>query len=357
MRIKVKWFAEKIKGFATNRHCLTVLVMAVFVGLAIGSASAPKAAPEAAVENPPQKSETQVEKFKRLLLAEQEKLIVGGDGKTTIESIEDVLKPQVIAGIDEITDAKLKEAGRPYYFKIRAIYKGYDEEAECALMQDLGNVKQGSTLENALGASFGVDTKVYPLQIFDNAIISTLPTEANSIALFYLMALRIDDEIRDTTGVFIRYVRNIEKPVLNPSKFIVVSGMHYITVKDAHVPNQRDIMMANMGYGSMNDSASVFDPLVYPLADLMDARTAMDKKDIRKEITLPGVKIKYVSEVIFKGQSNTTITVSTPDNILTERMNFTGRASAVKNGEKIRVYYTIAKDPLEQWEIQAIERL
>jgi hypothetical protein len=83
----------------------------------------------------------------------------------------------------------------------------------------------------------------------------------------------------------------------------------------------------------------------------------MDKKNIRNNTTFPTVRIKYVSEVIFRGQSNTTITVSTDDNVLTERMNFTGRASSVRNGQKIRVYYTIAKDPLEKWEIQAIERL
>jgi hypothetical protein len=75
------------------------------------------------------------------------------------------------------------------------------------------------------------------------------------------------------------------------------------------------------------------------------------------ENILPTVKVKYVSEVVFKGQTNTTITVSTDDNVLTERMSFTGRASAVRAGDKIRVYYTIAKDPLEKWEIQAIECL
>jgi hypothetical protein len=38
-------------------------------------------------------------------------------------------------------------------------------------------------------------------------------------------------------------------------------------------------------------------------------------------------------------------------------MNFSARTAAIKNGDKIRVYYTIAKDPLEKWDIQAIERL
>jgi hypothetical protein len=106
-----------------------------------------------------------------------------------------------------------------------------------------------------------------------------------------------------------------------------------------------------------NASANVFDPVVYPLVDLFDARVAMDKKDIRKNNTFPTVRVKYVSEVVFKGQANTTITVSTSDNALTERMNFNARTTTLKNGDKIRVYYTIAKDPLEKWEVQAIERL
>ena len=134
--------------------------------------------------------------------------------------------------------------------------------------------------------------------------------------------------------------------------------MHYITVEDAHSPTREDVMSTYFfGATTGNSSSDVFDPVVYLPADLMDARAAMNKKDYTKDYTLPTVKVKYVSEVLFLGQSNTTISVSTADNVLTERMSFTGRASSIKRGERIRVYYTIAKDPLEQWEIQAIERL
>ncbi|MDR2477705.1 MAG: hypothetical protein LBD48_00170 [Treponema sp.] len=346
-----------------KRKALTILVLAVFTGSFMGcfstgetQSSASPAASQAQTA-PQQKGETQLEKFQRMFRADSEKLVVGSDNRTTIESIEAAFQPQAISSIGEITDAVLSEPGRPYYFKLRALYKGYDKKAERTLLQDLGNVKQSSTLENALGAVFGVDSNVYQIPLLGgDAIVATLPTEANSIATFYLVALRIDDTSKES-AVFIRFVRNIEKPVFDTSKFIVASGTHYITVNDAHVPTQQDAMMAMMGLGAMNTSSSVFDPVVYPLADLMDARVAMDKKDIRNDYTFPTVKVKYVSEVIFKGQSNTTITVSTSDNVLTERMNFAGRAAAVQNGAKIRVYYTIAKDPLEKWEVQAIERL
>jgi hypothetical protein len=345
------------------RYGVSVLVTVVFILLVLGCGSQEGAvkdsSPQSGVSSqaqPQQKGETQIEKFGRLLKADSEKLVTGNDGKVTIESIEAAFQPQVITSIGEITDEKLSELGRPYYFKIRAIYKGYDKNAKRALLQDLGEVKQGSGYENALGAVFGVDGNVYKAAMFD-VVVSTLPTEANSIATFFLVALRIDDEGKES-DFLIRFVRNIEKPVMDPSKFIVASGMHYITVDDAKSPTQQDVMMNFFTGGSMgNTTSSVFDPLVYPLVDLMDARTAMDKKDIRNDYTFPTVKVKYVSEVVFKGQSNTTITVSTSDNILTERMNFTGRASEIKNGEKVRVYYTIVKDPLEKWEIQAIERL
>jgi hypothetical protein len=306
-----------------------------------------------------EKSETQFEKYQRLLLADNEKLVAGSDNVATIESIEAAFKPQIISGIDEITDAKLREPGRPYYFKIRSIYKGYDKEAKLASLQDLGQT-QSNVMDTVVGTVFGIDTNAYQVMFFD-AVVSTFPPEANSVATFYLVAARFtEDEGRqiNETGRWIRFIRNIENPAFDPSKFIVVSGMHYITVADAHVPTREEVMGAYFFGGAIgNSSDSVFDPVVYPLVDLMDARVAMDKKDIRNDYTFPTVKVKYVSEVVFKGQSNTTVTVSTTDNILTERMNFTGRASAVQNREKVRVYYTIAKDPFEEWQIQAIERL
>jgi hypothetical protein len=302
---------------------------------------------------PRQQSESQVEKFRRLYNEYEKNLIAGSDGRVTIENIEAVLQPQLITGIDEITEAMLSEPGRPYYFKVRALYKGYDENVGCALLQDLGE-----TQSSVMGAVFGVDTNTYFRDVM-NAAVPTLPTEANAIATFYLVAYRLTENTAEygKLGVSIRFAHNIEKPPFDPAKFIVANGLHYITLADAHVQTEEDAMRALILGGTGMRTSSVFDPVAYPLADLMDARVAMNEKDRFNNLTFPTVRIKYVSELVFKGQSNTTITVSTDDNILTERMTFTGRASAVKAGEKVRVYFTIAKDPLEIWEIQAIERL
>jgi len=306
-----------------------------------------------------QNTETQTEKFIRLLSENENKFEIGSDNRVTVESIESVLKPRTITKIDEITDAVLYEPGRPYYFKIRTIYKGFDQTNKVARLQDIGTATNANidTRTMAMGAALGVDTTVYSVSILNDTVVSTLPTEANSIANFYLIAVRVT-EPNPENAIFIRFIRNIEKPVFDPGKFIVTNGMRYITVNDAREPNPQEAVMNMMTGGAMRNSGSnIFDPITYPLVDLMDARVAMDKKDIYNNYTFPKVRVKYVSEVIFKGQTNTTITVSTSDNILTERMNFTGRASTIRNGEKIRVYYTIAKDPLEIWEIQAIERL
>jgi hypothetical protein len=308
-----------------------------------------------------QQGETQVEKWQRLYLADMDKISESNnrdsDGRLTVEGIDTVLQPQAITRIGEITNAKLNEPGRPYWFKLRAIYKGYDANAERILLQDLGT--QSDMGDAVWGAIFGIDSNAYPME-YAGGIESTFPTDANAIATFYIVAGRLTEhEGRQInhTEIFIRFVCNIEKPSFDTSKFIVASGMHYITVNDAHVTTQQDVMM-NYFFGGAagNPLGNVFDPIVYPLVDLMDARVEMNKKDPRNDYTFPTVRVKFVSEVIFRGQSKTTITVSTADNVLTETMSFTGRASSVTNGEKIRVYYTIAKDPLEKWEIQAIER-
>ena len=217
-------------------------------------------------------------------------------------------------------------------------------------LQDLGT--QSNVGNAVLGAAFGIDTNVYPLRYTTQAIQS-FPTEANTVATFHLRAVRLSD---GSSGAQVRFVHDIDKPAHNPTKFIVTSGMHFITVNDAHVTTQEDMMAAYFLGSAATNTSNIFDPIIYPLVDLMDARVAMNEKDIRNDYTFPRVRVKYVSEVIFRGQSNTTVTVSTNDNVLTERMDFTGRASSVSNGERIRVYYTIAKDPLEKWEIQAIER-
>ncbi len=301
------------------------------------------------------KSETQLEKFSRIFMEDNEKLTIE-DGKASIESIESILQPKNINAIGDITESDLSEPGRPYYFKLKALYKGYDASTKKARIQDLEQ-KNSSMLDNALGAAFGLNTDVYSLDMFD-AVIPTLPAEANSPATFYLIAVRITEDENGNTGnqstAMIRFVRDIEKPFFTPDNFILTNGMHYITVEDAHAPTQQDVMAAYF-FGGAISSDSVFDPTEYSLVDLMDARAAMDKKDLRNNYTLPSVKIKYVSEVLFMGQTNTIITVCTDDKILTEHMNFTGRASNVNKGEKVRVYYTICKNPLEEWEIQAIE--
>ena len=350
-------------------HIITVMSFVVFSVMALGSGTTEKAVQSDSSSTTRtqslQQTESDVGRFRRLYQADQEKMVVGSDNITTIESIEAVFQPQIITGIDEITDAKLSAPGRPYYFKLRAIYKGYDARAERFILQDLGT--QSGVGDAAWGAAFGIDTNVYPLRSLLHS--SWHPTDANSVATFYIIAVRFTSDDKGWRGndiqIYVRYIREVEKPAHDPAKFIVANRMHYITVNDAHVTTQEDVMAAYFLGSAATNTSNIFDPIGYPLLDLMDARVEMNKKDIFNDYTFPTVQVKFVSEVIFRGQTNTTITVSTVDNILTERMNFTGRASSVGNSERIRVYYTIAKErvsrfsneALEKWEIQAIERL
>jgi hypothetical protein len=334
-------------------HIFAVMVFVVFIVLA-GCGTIERAAQgdsgSAARTQTQQQAETEGEKYNRLASEDNERLLGSITAELTIGNMA-LFQPQLITGIGEITNARLSEPGRPYYFTLKAIYKGHDTRAERILLQDLGT--QSNVGDAAWGADFGIDTNVYPVK-YTNQSVSTFPTDANSVATFHLRAVRFSD---GSSGAWVRFVHDIEKPAHDPSKFIVASGMRYITVNDARVTTQEDVMAAYFLGSAATNVSNIFDPIIYPLVDLMDARVEMNRKDIRNDATFPRVRVKYVSEVIFRGQTNTTITVSTDDNVLTERMDFTGRASSVSNGERIRVYYTIAKDPLEKWEIQAIERL
>jgi len=341
-----------------------IAVMAIvfacsFIGCGTSSNTQGSSASNQRQQTAEEQMQAQMDLLQRLVEEDAEKLVSGSDNIATVESIEAALQPRVINSISEITDAGLIEPGRPYYFKLRALYKGHDANAKRIFLQDLGQ-RAATAMDTALGAAFGIDTNSYPLE-YREVMVPTFPTEVNATATFYILAVRfaIEESGRreSRTTIMAYFIRNVERSPFNPSNFIVASGMRFITVNDARVTTQQDVMMRMMTGGAMGGSSNSFDPIIYPLVDLMDARVAMDKKDRRNEYTFPTVRVRYVSEVIFRGQSNTTITVSTDDNVLTERMNFTGRASSISNGQRVRVYYTIAKDPLEIWEIQAIERL
>ena len=349
-----------------KKTIMTVIVIVFIYGLTGCATSSSTEGSNVANQPEPRKQtaeehlQAQKDLYQHILVEDNNKLTIGSDNRATIESIEAVFQPKSINDIDEITDAVLREPGRPYYFRLKALFKGHDANAKRIFLQDLVQ-KETNTLDTALGVAFGIDTNSYPIEYFD-ALVSTIPTEVNATATFYIVAVRFvveqDGRRESHKFIMVRFIRNVESSPFNPSNFIVASGSRFITVNDARVTTQEDVMLRMMTGGAMGGSSSnAFDPIIYPLVDLMDARLAMDKKNIWNDYTFPTVRVKYVSEVIFKGQSNTVITVSTDDNVLTERMNFTGRASSVNNGQRIRIYYTIAKDPLEIWEIQAIERL
>jgi len=313
-----------------------------------------------------QKTESELDQWARIVREDSQKLVVGSDGNTTIESIETAFHPKTIASVKEISKTVLSEPGRPYYFKIRAIYKGYDERNKEVYLQDIG--KNQTNVKNAAsGVFFGINTDVYPVYLVDG-LAATLPTEANSIADFYFITARFITEAPDEIVIWIRFVRNIEKPGFDPGKFIVTNtDMRYITVNDFFSPTQDDIEMKArfnwFGAGTLGmfdrrtDLRKIFDPITYSLVNLKDARAAMNKA---KPASIGGSEVKYVSEVIFKGQTGRIVTVSSSDNALTEKMDlYGGQSLSIQNGAKIRIYYTVSRSGSDKeiWAIHAIERL
>jgi hypothetical protein len=278
--------------------------------------------------------ETQQDKFWRLYNNDNGKLIVGSDKMVTIESLEAVFKPVIITSCADANSLLAKsEPGIPRYFKLQALYKGFlAEPSQYIFLQTMIEKNVFNSVHNWVVGYF-------------KGLESSFPSKVNCNATFYIVGGRFT-EPNDEIGIWVRAVRNIEEPLYEPSKFIIANDRRFITLGDVRLPSA-----GNDGIYA----ESVFDPDAYPVFNLFDARIAMDKKNWGDSNTFPMNHIKYVSEVIFKGQSGTTIFVSTEDNFLTERMSFYGRTGSIKAGDKIRVFYTIHKDPIERWEVHALE--
>jgi len=290
-------------------------------------------APDSANSKQAEPNETQQEKFWRLYEADSSKLVAGSDNRVTIESMEAAFKPVVIADLSEATSLLAElEPGIPRYFKFQALYKGYVTEPASVFLQTKIEKNMLNTVHNWIIGYF-------------QGLEPTFPAEVNCIATFYIVTGRFT-EPKDEVSIWVRFVRNIENPVFEPSRFFIANDKRFATLSDVRLPSsENNVIFAE----------AVFDPAVYPVFNLFDARIAMDKKNWTDSNTYPTAPVRYASEVIFRGQSGTTIFVSTEDNFITERMSFYGRSNSIKIGDKIRVYYTIHKDPTERWEAHALE--
>jgi len=270
------------------------------------------------VDWPPSQEEME-RRAKQAIQADIETIQAAGDTAGT-SYIDEVLQPQVISLLDEIDWDKVRDRtearGKPSYFKIRALYKGryndpWGRKGGMVLLHDLEKIRWSG------------------LSLVDTSVIPALPQESYTPATFYMAGTASDD-------MAIIFVRDVGKPLYQAESFIMANALHFITPADWE--------KYNFSYRSNPVRYGIFDPAVYPAIDLFDARVARDKGQYRY----------CVSEVIFQGQFETTVTVSTEDGFLTEGMYFGGRASGIKNGEKVRIYYTTTEP---YWEIQAFERL
>ena len=66
----------------------------------------------------------------------------------------------------------------------------------------------------------------------------------------------------------------------------------------------------------------------------------------------------WYSDVVFKRQTNMSISVGSEDGTFFQTMNFAGRTSSLKNGDKVRIYYSVEKKSYStDWTVYAIEKL
>jgi hypothetical protein len=236
-----------------------------------------------------QTKESQVEKFARLLEELESKLVKDANGEISSESLDNGLHPVTISSISEITEKNLVEAGKPYFYKIKAIYKGADREAKRIVIQDVNS-------DNLLNDNFLLSitnsiSSVRDAGDLNEESLKRLPKESNSIATFYICAVRIDDVSREW-AYWITKVRDITPCPLKNENFILSNGLSFITPDSVFAQTDQNTM-AKMLLGESASNTNIFDPLSYRFVDMMDARGAMNKKKVSDDRTFPRIPVLF----------------------------------------------------------------
>ena len=109
-------------------------------------------------------------------------------------------------------------------------------------------------------------------------------------------------------------------------------------------------------------SENIFNPYNFVYADPYDIMLVMEVAPEQLEtLSIPNWQDKnklFYSEVIFSSQTNTSILVTNKDKTFVKSMTFMGRTSSLKNGDKIRIYYSVEKKTYStDWTIYAIEKI
>ena len=103
---------------------------------------------------------------------------------------------------------------------------------------------------------------------------------------------------------------------------------------------------------------SDFKPANYSEKDLFDAVTEAENLPINYKNDFDWLGLysrNHFSDVIFVRQDGRNVLFKTSDNAISQIMKISGR-SGLKNGEKVRVYYRFAKEPILEWNVAAIKK-
>jgi hypothetical protein len=101
-----------------------------------------------------------------------------------------------------------------------------------------------------------------------------------------------------------------------------------------------------------------FRPVNYTKADLFAAVAAAEKLNVSaiapSGLVYPTPYYEFVSDVVFVSQNGTDITFKTADNAITKRMKVDSR-TGLTAGQRVRIYYSAYR--IKDWQVATIERL
>ena len=173
----------------------------------------------------------------------------------------------------------------------------------------------------------------------------------NMLADFYIAAgTWIADNGKEYSYVKVAYINICGYPSLNPKNCLVTAGYKIIDFNDYW--EQLSNAFSN----------KIINPYNFIYVDPYDLMLLVELySDKLKSVSFSNwdsdTQLWY-SNVVFVSQTNMDIYVKSEDGTFSQTMNFAGRTSSLKNGDKIRIYYSVEKKRYStDWTVYAIEKL
>lgn len=276
--------------------------------------------------------------------------------------------------IDDVIYHILSTAdGKIHYIRIRGLFRDYSSKSEMVLIDTI-SPNAGNVISVIPNSSIPEEYYyMFNLYYVNNATISRdVSLKANLLSQMYNLPTVFEikggtfkNKVADfylATGTFM--TESGKNQTYIEIAYINILGYPYFKETDFMVALNFRMMKTNEFWEQYTDAFSkkIFNPYNFIFVDpyeimLMVELYPEELKSVSSYNWDSGKQLWY-SDVVFKEQTNMSISVGSEDGTFFQTMNFAGRTSSLKNGDKVRIYYSVEKKSYStDWTVYAIEKL